>query len=452
LNGTVHGATLTTDKKGNANSAYEFDGVTPDYIDVPNTSALNPVNFTIGFWVSPYNSNNDAIELICNYHWIPSPNGYYIYYRQASKRIGAGLVKNNEFYQTENSLDLGVNTWTYLTITYNGNTLSIYANAIMASSLSGALGYNPSPLPNLCFGDASHSHTTPVHHYAGKLDNIRFYNRALTDEEVKALYDLENGNRQVLSPVAGPLTQEINNHTFSTSTWSFNQFGSTHHTQQCDYFAWDANLGVGNYDEGRPIYSVDLGIVEDINETGGFVLIKHNDNGQNWWTGYRHMKNIRVAIGQPVTKATVLGLLGDAGMPGQYHLHFAVYESNQCSNSVDATILARQDQDGDWVPDDVDMCLDNPGLPNDIDFDGCGDKIEGLMLEVALLEIEQGIRNSLGASLLNANRSIINHNDNAARGQLGAFINKVQAHSGNAIAANTADYLIQYARNIINLL
>jgi hypothetical protein len=39
-NGTVNGATLTTDRNGVANSAYSFDGVN-DYIDVGNANVLN---------------------------------------------------------------------------------------------------------------------------------------------------------------------------------------------------------------------------------------------------------------------------------------------------------------------------------------------------------------------------------------------------------------------------
>ena len=48
-NGTVMGATLTTDRFGNANSAFSFDGV-DDYIDIGSF----PINFdytTVSFWI-----------------------------------------------------------------------------------------------------------------------------------------------------------------------------------------------------------------------------------------------------------------------------------------------------------------------------------------------------------------------------------------------------------------
>ena len=39
-NGIVHGATLTTDRFGNANQAYSYDGIN-DYIEIPHNSLLN---------------------------------------------------------------------------------------------------------------------------------------------------------------------------------------------------------------------------------------------------------------------------------------------------------------------------------------------------------------------------------------------------------------------------
>src|ERR1035437_4532737 len=50
-NGTVYGATLTTDRLCHANSAYFFNGST-DYIDVPNSSSLTFPNnsITVAFW------------------------------------------------------------------------------------------------------------------------------------------------------------------------------------------------------------------------------------------------------------------------------------------------------------------------------------------------------------------------------------------------------------------
>ena len=51
--GTVNGATLTTDRFGNQNGAYDFDGVN-DYVDLGDMSAYidNLGQFTLSYWVN----------------------------------------------------------------------------------------------------------------------------------------------------------------------------------------------------------------------------------------------------------------------------------------------------------------------------------------------------------------------------------------------------------------
>jgi hypothetical protein len=49
-NGTVNGATLTTDRFGNVGKAYGFDGI-DDYINCGNSSAFNQNNISVSVWV-----------------------------------------------------------------------------------------------------------------------------------------------------------------------------------------------------------------------------------------------------------------------------------------------------------------------------------------------------------------------------------------------------------------
>ncbi len=49
-NGTVNGATLTTDRFGVANKAYSFDGTNSNIVIADNT-LLRPTNITISVWV-----------------------------------------------------------------------------------------------------------------------------------------------------------------------------------------------------------------------------------------------------------------------------------------------------------------------------------------------------------------------------------------------------------------
>jgi hypothetical protein len=63
-NGTVNGATLTTDRNGNANSAYSFNGSSG--ISIPHSTSLNIASSsTFSFWLK-YNSLSNCFNLVFN--------------------------------------------------------------------------------------------------------------------------------------------------------------------------------------------------------------------------------------------------------------------------------------------------------------------------------------------------------------------------------------------------
>ncbi len=77
--GTVYGATLTTDRFGNANSAYSFNGncATDAYIDLPNESRLKPqLPFSFSLWVYFYNLEHT--QLFTTDYYVPEYTGCWI--------------------------------------------------------------------------------------------------------------------------------------------------------------------------------------------------------------------------------------------------------------------------------------------------------------------------------------------------------------------------------------
>ncbi len=78
-----------------------------------------------------------------------------------------------------------------------------------------------------------------------------------------------------------------------------------------------------------------------------------------------------------------------------------------------------------------------------------------MIATVISLNLQQGISNSLDAKLgaaLQAIDDINQNNDGAAINTLQAFINAVEAQSGDKIATEDADALIATAQAIIDLL
>lgn len=277
--------------------------------------------------------------------------------------------------------------------------------------------------------------------------------------------------RSVLSPVAGDLGAVSTSADCASLTaagqWCFNQHQGPSHAGNGvggadDRYAWDANLDspIPDTDAGRPVYSVAPGVVAatyggnlnaDPRGSEGQVLIEHQTNGVTWWSGYLHMDHIRVRPGQAVLPGTWIGRIADVG-DNDKHLHFVVYEGQNVSGglvSVDAEIAARPDGDADGVPDGADLCPAEDASGLDADADGCRDSSGALAALVQSLGLPPGQETTLLASLHAAEAALARGNLQAARGELNAFLHKVQAQRGKKIADGDAELLIEHASNIL---
>ena len=152
----------------------------------------------------------------------------------------------------------------------------------------------------------------------------------------------------ILSPVVGDLEIVASSEQCSDKKWCFNQHKSDGHCQDggiCqadDTYAWDANLNTPkrDSDNGMPVYAVEEGIISQtyggcINAGGsrGQLLIEHSYQGNSWWSGYLHLKDIQVATGQSVDKDTLVGYISSTGTDNN-HLHFVVYTGQNSQSGL----------------------------------------------------------------------------------------------------------------------
>jgi uncharacterized protein (TIGR02145 family) len=190
-NGTVNGATLTTDRFGNVSSSYAFDRTSIKSIDVTQSATLNNMqNMTISLWcnlasyASPSNPgynhfiNKSSGLTTHQFVFANNINGLYCYYN------------NDPAFFSTNTLP-SLNTWHNLTLTYNYNPLDtstskckFYVDGILKNQFR-TNAYLPTTNFNLKIGSQSN---LLINNVDGKLDDIAIYNRALTATEVQNLY------------------------------------------------------------------------------------------------------------------------------------------------------------------------------------------------------------------------------------------------------------------------
>lgn len=78
-----------------------------------------------------------------------------------------------------------------------------------------------------------------------------------------------------------------------------------------------------NSDRNKPVLASMSGSVIYVDKTGlGFVIIKHSDN--EWATGYMHMRDINVNVGDSVREGDAIGKISNRGT-GNHHLHYSLY-------------------------------------------------------------------------------------------------------------------------------
>jgi hypothetical protein len=175
LDGTLFGAAWV---KGVRGSALAFDG--NDFVEVPHDNILNNGNMlSVEAWICP--------EEMIRYQKIitKTPGQYYDYSLFCGDKDNVGFAVKvgstaYSVYSPANSVPRG--NWTHVVGVYDGKNVIIYINGKEA-------GKNPAAGPIMDHGGVLRiGGDAYASNYQGRIDEIRIYDRALTANEVNALY------------------------------------------------------------------------------------------------------------------------------------------------------------------------------------------------------------------------------------------------------------------------
>ncbi|MBN2520193.1 MAG: LamG domain-containing protein [Bacteroidales bacterium] len=164
-NGSVNGATLTVDRFGNENSAYSFDG--NSYI---NFNVLELPIYTICIWIK----STDCTPLRMIVHGGTSQLQIY---NQSENYISDKCASSTSLIQ----LQASDGEWAFICVTCNGsNKRTMFKNATTQF-------YNS----QVCTLSFSYIGIRPpsAYPFVGDIDDIRIYDRVLTDQEIINLYN-----------------------------------------------------------------------------------------------------------------------------------------------------------------------------------------------------------------------------------------------------------------------
>jgi hypothetical protein len=194
-NATTSNVTLTTDRFGNPNKAYSFNGVNSQ-ISV-NTSFFNPnwTDYSISAWFSSDNPNKLEQEILntvphnclgIGYNYSGSWTGYCVYSLNSNPAVATWDLALGRKGSFQNYVP---NQWYHVVLVKSGSVWKQYINGALEDTFTNTTVLT-STLIGLSFGASGSS--VPSEFFSGKLDDYMIYNRALTSNEINTLYNATN--------------------------------------------------------------------------------------------------------------------------------------------------------------------------------------------------------------------------------------------------------------------
>src|ERR1017187_1881343 len=192
-NGTVYGATLTTNRFGIPNAAYYFNG-TNNYIDILQNSALNALasNVTLSAWIWQQNASPNGYRILDKCA-SGEPLGWtfdtYNCSTQTGHRLRLQGVNFNNSCNVPGNTDYSLMRWHHVVATISGTNGWVYLDGALDGS--GIVGNIPVNTLDVYIGLA-HPGQGSGFWFNGIIDDVRIYNRTLSSNEVAQLYAIES--------------------------------------------------------------------------------------------------------------------------------------------------------------------------------------------------------------------------------------------------------------------
>lgn len=191
---------LTTDRYGNANSAYYFNN--GGYIEIPYDATLYPSNFTISCWIKP--------QIASNGNYIFSVDHYFGYKFQLQSNNFPFLTVSTDsgiHDVDDNPGSVQLNTWSQVIASFTSGAITFYINGKLVKTVSivGNL-IAPKTIVNVCIGNelpktaysftdtSSPNYFYGANYFQGSIDDVRLYNKVLSANEANSLYTMESPN------------------------------------------------------------------------------------------------------------------------------------------------------------------------------------------------------------------------------------------------------------------
>jgi len=187
-NGTINGATSTS--SGKINDDYDFDGVN-DYITIPDSADLTPVDFSINCWIKTSTTARSSILVKRNTSWF----AWFIFEINtwAVWDIQLDIYDTADRYSRSTNVSINNWAWHMITVTCNHlNNINIFKDNVEVTYSVHRTWWFTNPNTNWVLNIWTWS-PTPFGYYNWKIDEIWIWSKVLSTQEITDLYNSWSG-------------------------------------------------------------------------------------------------------------------------------------------------------------------------------------------------------------------------------------------------------------------
>ena len=161
------------------------------YIETADHKDLNSPAFTVAAWIKLRRSDSNG-SVVCKHDWTGGKARGYVLRCYTSKcidfTIGAG-----GWVRANGTTRVPANQWVHVAGTFDGKRMKVFFNGRLEGTTVVERDYTPSPLP-LRIGHAAFK-LEKKRKFDGRIDDAMFWTRALSEKQLRAVYDDQKKSR-----------------------------------------------------------------------------------------------------------------------------------------------------------------------------------------------------------------------------------------------------------------
>ncbi|MBN2761575.1 MAG: T9SS type A sorting domain-containing protein [Bacteroidales bacterium] len=185
--GTNNNVDFAADRFGLVNSSGFFDGYT-SYVAIENSEEFNLADsLTVSAWIKSNGFINIMARIVTNWHLTYEGYEHYTVTLRTNGSVDARIDTDQislPYYFDD------IQSWHLVSLVYKNPVLRLYVdNKFVQMDTAYTDGYDPTNnVPVIIGGGGSWNNTMPTYIFSGEIDDVSFYRKALSDDDINRLY------------------------------------------------------------------------------------------------------------------------------------------------------------------------------------------------------------------------------------------------------------------------